>query len=97
MFTRIDHVMICVPDLPQGIAQYHKMGFNIFVGGVHSGKGTHNAIALNCRADGANEAPRVFRANAPSRVHVRLRRHPHQRRQPPLSDPERHDLEPDQR
>lgn len=29
MFTRIDHVMICVPDLPQGIAQYHKLGFNI--------------------------------------------------------------------
>lgn len=47
MFTRIDHVMICVPDLLQGIAQYTKMGFNIFAGGAHPGKGTHNAIALN--------------------------------------------------
>jgi hypothetical protein len=47
MFTRIDHVMICVPDLPQGISQYGKLGFNIFPGGVHPGKGTHNAIALN--------------------------------------------------
>jgi len=47
MFTRIDHVMICVPDLLRGIAQYGKMGFNIFPGGVHPGKGTHNAIALN--------------------------------------------------
>ncbi|MEQ1774187.1 MAG: VOC family protein [Burkholderiales bacterium] len=47
MFTRIDHVMICVPDLAQGIAQYTKLGFNIFAGGVHPGKGTHNAIALN--------------------------------------------------
>ena len=47
MFTRIDHVMICVPDLQQGIAQYSKMGFNIYQGGAHPGKGTHNAIALN--------------------------------------------------
>ena len=47
MFTRIDHVMICVPDLAQGIAQYTKLGFNIFAGGEHPGKGTHNAIALN--------------------------------------------------
>lgn len=47
MFTRIDHVMICVPDLAQGIAQYSKMGFNIYAGGAHPGKGTHNAIALN--------------------------------------------------
>ncbi len=47
MFTRIDHVMICVPDLQQGIAQYEKMGFNIYPGGAHPGKGTHNAIALN--------------------------------------------------
>jgi hypothetical protein len=47
MFTRIDHVMICVPDLTQGIEQYRKLGFNIYPGGVHTGKGTHNAIAFN--------------------------------------------------
>jgi catechol 2,3-dioxygenase-like lactoylglutathione lyase family enzyme len=47
MFIRIDHVMICVPDLPQGIEQYSKMGFNIYTGGTHTGKGTHNAIAFN--------------------------------------------------
>jgi catechol 2,3-dioxygenase-like lactoylglutathione lyase family enzyme len=47
MFTRIDHVMICVPDLTRGIEQYSKMGFNIYAGGVHPGKGTYNAIALN--------------------------------------------------
>jgi hypothetical protein len=47
MFVRIDHVMICVPDLTRGIQQYHKMGFNIHPGGVHPGKGTHNAIAFN--------------------------------------------------
>ena len=47
MLTRIDHVMICVPDLAQGIEQYRKLGFNMHPGGVHTGKGTHNAIAFN--------------------------------------------------
>jgi len=47
MFTRIDHLMICAADLARGIEQYRKLGFNIHAGGVHPGKGTHNAIALN--------------------------------------------------
>ncbi len=47
MFTRIDHVMICVPDLKQAIDQYHRLGFRTHPGGRHSGKGSHNAIALN--------------------------------------------------
>jgi hypothetical protein len=47
MFTRIDHVMICVPDLPRGMEQYRKIGFNIYPGGAHPGKGTYNAIAFN--------------------------------------------------
>jgi hypothetical protein len=47
MLTRIDHVMICVPELQRGIEQYSKLGFNIHAGGVHTGKGTHNAIAFN--------------------------------------------------
>ena len=47
MITRIDHVTICVPDLDAGIAQFRKLGFNMFAGGAHPGKGTHNAIAFN--------------------------------------------------
>jgi hypothetical protein len=47
MFTRIDHVMICVPELARGMEQYRKLGFDIHPGGVHTGKGTHNAIAFN--------------------------------------------------
>jgi hypothetical protein len=47
MFIRIDHVMICVPDLPLAIVQYRRLGFKIYAGGKHAGKGTHNAIALN--------------------------------------------------
>ena len=47
MFTRIDHVMICVPDLQEGIDAYTRLGFNISPGGVHPGQGTHNAIAFH--------------------------------------------------
>jgi len=47
VFVRLDHLMICVPDLARGIEQYRKLGFSIHAGGIHPGKGTHNAIALN--------------------------------------------------
>jgi catechol 2,3-dioxygenase-like lactoylglutathione lyase family enzyme len=47
MLTRIDHVMIGVPDLQAGIDAYTRVGFNVFPGGVHTGKGTHNAIAFH--------------------------------------------------
>jgi catechol 2,3-dioxygenase-like lactoylglutathione lyase family enzyme len=47
MLTRIDHVMICVPSLAQGIDAYTRLGFNIYPGGAHTGKGTHNAIAFH--------------------------------------------------
>lgn len=47
MLTRIDHVMICVPDLQQGIDAYTRMGFDVHPGGDHTGRGTHNAIAFN--------------------------------------------------
>ena len=47
MLTRIDHVMICVPDLQQGIEAFTRIGFNVHAGGSHAGKGTHNAIAFN--------------------------------------------------
>src|SRR5262245_33178299 len=47
MFTAIDHLMICVPDLARGTDAYRKLGFNVQPGGTHPGKGTHNAIAFN--------------------------------------------------
>ncbi|PYN91625.1 MAG: hypothetical protein DMD91_33905 [Candidatus Rokuibacteriota bacterium] len=46
MLTRIDHVMICVPDLGRGIDAYTRIGFNIHPGGAHRDGGTHNAIAF---------------------------------------------------
>jgi len=46
VLTRIDHVMICVPDLDRGTAAYARIGFDVHPGGVHTGKGTHNAIAF---------------------------------------------------
>ena len=47
MFTRIDHVMLCVPALDAGIEQFRKLGFNMHPGGAHPGRGTHNAVAFN--------------------------------------------------
>ena len=47
MLTRIDHVMIGVPSLEQGIDAYTRIGFDIYPGGAHPGKGTHNAIAFH--------------------------------------------------
>jgi catechol 2,3-dioxygenase-like lactoylglutathione lyase family enzyme len=47
VLSRIDHVMICVPDLAQGIEAYTRLGFNVYPGGAHTGKGTHNAIAFH--------------------------------------------------
>jgi catechol 2,3-dioxygenase-like lactoylglutathione lyase family enzyme len=47
VLTRVDHVMICVPDLQRGIDAYARIGFNVHPGGVHPGRGTHNAIAFN--------------------------------------------------
>jgi catechol 2,3-dioxygenase-like lactoylglutathione lyase family enzyme len=44
--TRIDHVMICVPDLQAGIETYRRIGFDVHYGGVHPGAGTENAIAF---------------------------------------------------
>jgi catechol 2,3-dioxygenase-like lactoylglutathione lyase family enzyme len=44
--TRIDHVMICVPDLQTGIETYRRIGFDVHYGGVHPGGGTENAIAF---------------------------------------------------
>ncbi len=46
MLTRIDHVMVCVHDLDQAIETYRGLGFRIYPGGAHPGRGTHNAIAF---------------------------------------------------
>ncbi|HSF06275.1 MAG TPA: VOC family protein [Methylomirabilota bacterium] len=46
MLTRIDHAMICVPDLGRSVETYTRLGFSIHPGGAHPGHGTHNAIAF---------------------------------------------------
>jgi catechol 2,3-dioxygenase-like lactoylglutathione lyase family enzyme len=47
VLTRIDHVMICVPDLAAGIAAYTRLGFHVYPGGRHTGRATENAIAFH--------------------------------------------------
>jgi catechol 2,3-dioxygenase-like lactoylglutathione lyase family enzyme len=44
--TRVDHVMICVPDLAAGVDTYQRLGFDVHPGGVHPDAGTENAIAF---------------------------------------------------
>jgi catechol 2,3-dioxygenase-like lactoylglutathione lyase family enzyme len=46
MLTRVDHVMICVPDLEAGMAAYRRIGFDVRPGGRHPGRATENAIAF---------------------------------------------------
>jgi hypothetical protein len=73
MLTRIDHVMICVPRLEQGIEAFTRMGFDVHPGGVHASGGTHNAIAflqedclelLSVREPSATAAPAADRPSA---------------------------------
>src|SRR5881409_1621919 len=47
VLTRIDHVMICVPNLEEAIEAYTRIGFHVYPGGAHSGGATHNAIAFH--------------------------------------------------
>jgi catechol 2,3-dioxygenase-like lactoylglutathione lyase family enzyme len=46
VLTRIDHVMICVPDLARGVDTYRRIGFDVHPGGAHASGGTENAIAF---------------------------------------------------
>ena len=46
VLTRIDHVMICVANLAEGIDAYRRIGFDAHPGGAHSSGGTKNAIAF---------------------------------------------------
>ena len=41
---RLDHIVIAIRDLDQGIARYRELGFDARPGGRHTGRGTHNAI-----------------------------------------------------
>ena len=75
MLTRIDHVMICVPELSAGIEAYRRIGFDIYPGGEHAGRGTHNAIAfhgedylelLSPRPGGPAPGPTAPRPGSPS-------------------------------
>ena len=46
MLIRIDHVMVCVPDLLRGMDAYTRIGFHVYPGGAHRDGGTRNAIAF---------------------------------------------------
>ena len=47
MLTRIDRVVLCVPDLDAGVEAFIRMGFNVFPGGVPATDGTHHALVVH--------------------------------------------------
>src|SRR5215472_12844931 len=44
MITRFDHIVIAVRDLNMATQRYRQLGFDVRLGGRHTGMGTHNAI-----------------------------------------------------
>jgi catechol 2,3-dioxygenase-like lactoylglutathione lyase family enzyme len=44
MITRFDHAVIAVCDLDRAIEAYRSLGFDVFPGGRHEHRGTHNAL-----------------------------------------------------
>jgi catechol 2,3-dioxygenase-like lactoylglutathione lyase family enzyme len=44
MVTRFDHAVIAVSDLDRAIEAYRRLGFDVFPGGRHEHRGTHNAL-----------------------------------------------------
>jgi catechol 2,3-dioxygenase-like lactoylglutathione lyase family enzyme len=59
----LDHIVILVDDLDRAIADYRALGFNIFPGGEHPGRGTHNALVVF--ADGAYLELIAFKSPVP--------------------------------
>lgn len=44
MISRFDHLVIAVSDLDRAIDSYRSLGFEVFPGGRHEHRGTHNAL-----------------------------------------------------
>lgn len=44
MITRFDHAVIAVSDLERAVEAYRALGFDVFPGGRHEHRGTHNAL-----------------------------------------------------
>jgi catechol 2,3-dioxygenase-like lactoylglutathione lyase family enzyme len=51
MITRFDHAVIAVGDLERAIESYSSLGFEVFPGGRHERRGTHNALIRFGAAD----------------------------------------------
>lgn len=46
MTLKFDHAIIIVTDLERAIADYKKLGFNVFYGGAHASGETHNGLIV---------------------------------------------------
>ncbi len=47
MLTGIDHVVLAVPRLADGIAACTRLGFRVRPGGAHVGRASENAVAFH--------------------------------------------------
>ncbi|WP_342359420.1 VOC family protein [Terrarubrum flagellatum] len=46
MTFKLDHIVIAVADLDQAVADYRRLGFTVYPGGVHHGGVSHNALVI---------------------------------------------------
>ena len=44
MITKLDHVVLVVPDLARAVVEWERRGFTVTPGGEHTGGLTHNAL-----------------------------------------------------
>ncbi len=73
MITRFDHAVIAVANLARAIEAYHSLGFDVFPGGRHEHRGTHNALIRFGGADyiellGVYDADRAVRSGPNGRA-----------------------------
>ncbi len=46
MLTGLDHIVIGVKDLQRAMESFQSLGFHVYPGGEHPGRGTHNGVIL---------------------------------------------------
>ena len=46
MLVGLDHIVVGVKDMSQALETFQRLGFFVYPGGEHPGRGTHNAVVL---------------------------------------------------
>jgi catechol 2,3-dioxygenase-like lactoylglutathione lyase family enzyme len=80
VITRFDHAVIAVADLHRAIEAYRALGFDVFPGGRHEHRGTHNALIRFGGADyvellGVYDSERAIESGLNGRTLAEFLRH----------------------